>query len=172
MVSLPWGDARPRAREPRAAQQTDRRQAQPRGTVARHRGTRGRRFLLAGSAIVALLALAAIGPLQVLQTSETAATGYEIRDLERERARLAAEVRLLEADVAGMARVQEVERQATERLGMVRPEETMRLSVGVPAPESPPLPERYIVRTEPTPTVAHESWWEQLLGAMSSLAAP
>ena len=128
---------------------------------------RGRRWLKFLGGGLLLLSLAAIGPLQVLQTSETVATGYELRALEAKRSRLAAEIRLLEAEVAESARVSEVEAAAIE-LGMVRPERTMRLAVGVAAPTSQSLPGRYIVRqseAEPPPI----AWWAQLLGTLPGL---
>ena len=127
---------------------------------------RGRWLKFLGGGVV-LLALAAIGTLQVLQTSETVATGYELRALETKRSRLAAEIRLLEAEVAESARVSEVEAAAIE-LGMVRPERTMRLAVGVAAPTSQSLPGRYIVR-QPEADPPALAWWEQLLGTLPGL---
>ena len=133
----------------------------PARTAARRRWPQ---FVAGG---VILLALAAIGPLQVLQTSETVATGYALRTLEAESARLAAEIRILEAEVAELARVSEVEAAAIE-LGMVRPERTMRLAVGVAAPTSQSLPGRYIVR-QPEADPPPVAWWRQLLGTLPGL---
>ena len=114
---------------------------------------------------LALSALAAVGLLQVLQTTRTAGFGYELRAFERERATLSAEVRLLEADIAQISRLDYVRDQATERLGMVPAERTLRIAVGVPAPRVVPLPERY-VGAEPAPAPIERSWWERLVGGL------
>lgn len=130
-----------------------------RTTVALPRAPRVSRTLLAG---VALLAAAAVGLLQVLQTSHAATAGYELRALERERADLSAQVRLLEADIASTAGEGQLRELAMRRLGMVAPQATVRIALDVPAPALPALPERYVVRPQPTapPPLA---WWEQLL---------
>ena len=117
------------------------------------------RTLLAG---IALLIVAVVGLFQVLQTSRATTAGYELRSLERERAVLAAEVRILEADVAQQARVEEVRAAAIERLGMVKPEATVQITVPVQAPAVLALPERYVNRPDPVPPV-ELAWWERLL---------
>lgn len=115
--------------------------------------------LLAG---IALLILAGVGLLQVLQTSRTATAGYELRALETERQTLSAEMRLLEAEIAQQTRVEQVRRTAVERLGMVPPQRTIHIAVGVTAPSSAPLPERYVVQPQriETPPL---SFWERVL---------
>ena len=75
---------------------------------------RGFSLLLAA---LALAGLAAVGPLQVLQSSRTATAGYELRALDRERAELSASVRLLEAEIARMAKLESVYATAVEDLG-------------------------------------------------------
>lgn len=125
----------------------------------------GTRLPLAMAAALVLIAVTAVGLLQVLQTSRTATIGYDLRTLERERATLAAEVRLLEADVARMSRINEVRRQAIERLGMVEPEQTLRIAVTEPAPRVIPLPERYVSLEEQTAPVS-AAWWERLLSRL------
>ena len=114
---------------------------------------------------LALSALAAVGLLQVLQTTHTAGFGYELRAFERERATLSAEVRLLEAEIAQMSRLDYMRDQATERLGMVAAERTLRIAVGVPAPRVVPLPERY-VGAAPALAAVERTWWERLLGGL------
>lgn len=112
-------------------------------------------------ATLMLIAVTATGLFQVLQTSRTATIGYELRDMERARATLAAEVRLLEAEIAQMSRLDEIRRQAVERLGMAPPEQTLRIAVAVPAPRVIPMPERYVVAAETTPRPS-AVWWERL----------
>ena len=111
---------------------------------------------------VTLIAVATVGLLQVMQTSRAATIGYELRSLERERGALAAEVRLLEADIAHRSRIEQIRDDAVERLGMVRPEESLRITVGVAAPRVIPMPERYVAE-QPAPPPSSSEWWERLL---------
>jgi cell division protein FtsL len=125
-------------------------------------GAAARRLPWTLFAALALLVAAGLGLLQVLQTSRAATAGYELRALERERAELAAEVRLLETDVAAQARTDQVQRIAVERLGMVPPERAVRVTVAERGPAGLGLPPRYVVEPEPLrpPSFA---WWETLL---------
>lgn len=113
-------------------------------------------------AAITLAAVAAIGLLQVFQTTRTTNAGYELRTLERQRASLAAEVRLLEADVAEAARIERVPVEAVERLGMVAPAKIVRLSVPSPAPRVVPMPERYVTPA-PVAEAPPPAWWERLV---------
>ena len=117
---------------------------------------------------VALLGLAGVGSLQVLQSSRTATAGYELRTLERQRAELGASVRLLEAEIARMANLEAIHAAAIERLGMVPPERSLRVAVGVPAPLVVPMPERYVKQAAPLPA-EHVPWWERLLRSVPGL---
>ncbi len=130
----------------------------PRSSVA-GRLLRGFSLLLA---LAALISLAAIGSLQVLQSSRIAASGYELRQLQQQSAELAVEVRLREAEIAQMTNLETVHAAATGRLGMVRPDDTLRIAVGVPAPDVAPMPERY-VRPAPEPPAPLEPWWSRML---------
>ena len=112
-----------------------------------------------------LAAVGGVGLLQVLQTSRAASMGYELTALERERAQLSAEVRLLEAGIAQAIHVDHIRQEAIARLGMVRPEQTLQVSVSAPAPRVVPLPERYVAEVEPPPALEQRSWWENLLRA-------
>lgn len=136
----------------------------PRSSVA-GRLLRGVSLLLA---LAVLLALAAIGTLQVLQSSRMATSGYELRQLEQQRAELGAEVRMLEAEIAQMANVETVHAAATGRLGMVRPDRSVRIAVGVSAPDVAPMPERY-VRRAPLPATDLEPWWVRTIRDVSGL---
>jgi len=110
-----------------------------------------------------LAAVGGVGLLQVFQTSRAASMGYELTALERERAQLSAEVRLLEADIAQAIHVDHIRQEATTRLGMVRPEQTLQVHVGAPAPRVVPLPERYVAQVEAPPAVEQQTWWQTLL---------
>jgi len=117
------------------------------------------RLLIIG---VALLGVALLGLLQVLQTSQVATVGFQLRTLQAERSTLEAEIRLLEANVAERSQLELLHDEATGRLGMVEPEQTVRVTIDAPAPRAMPLPRRYI---EPAPVMEVESdpWWEPLL---------
>ena len=136
----------------------------PRSSVA-GRLLRGVSRLLA---LIALVGLMAIGSLQVLQSSRTATTGYELQQLQQQRSELSAEVRLLEAEIAQMTNVGTVHAAATDRLGMVRPTESVRIAVSVPAPDVAPMPERY-VRRAPEAPAAPEPWWAGMLWGVYGL---
>ena len=126
---------------------------------------RGFSLLLAA---LALAGLAAVGPLQVLQSSRTATAGYELRALDRERAELSASVRLLEAEIARMAKLESVYATAVEDLGMIRPEDSVRIAVSVPAPAVVPMPERYVQQL-PAASEEAEPWWDRVLGSLPGL---
>ena len=81
-----------------------------------------------------LLATGAVGSLQVLQSSRTATVGYELRTLERQRAELGAQARLLEAEIASMANLERVHERAVNELGMVAAEDQVRIAVSVATP--------------------------------------
>ncbi len=116
-------------------------------------------------ALLVLTAVTATGLLQVLQTSRTATIGYEMRQLENERATLAAEVRLLEAEIAQISVIDQIRQQAVERLGMVEPEQTLQIAVTMPAPTRIPMPERFVSWDPPSP-LTPAAWWEQLLNRL------
>ena len=117
------------------------------------------RMLLVG---LVLLAVAFFGLMQVLQTSHVATTGFEMRLLQTERTTLEAEIRLLEASIAEQSQLERVRDEATNRLGMVEPERTIRVSVSERAPAAVPWPRRYV---EPVAEIETEAaaWWEPLL---------
>lgn len=114
---------------------------------------------------VALLSVAAVGLVQVLQTARVAEVGYTLRDLELERQSLDANIRLLEAQIAQTSNLERLRDQAVTRLGMVVPQDTMRISVTAPAPANQPLPRRYVQVPEREP-VPEPAWWEELIGSI------
>ena len=127
--------------------------------VVRSRWRRVPRMLLLS---LLLLGVGALGVYQVLQSSRLAEVGYELRTLEGERSLLAAEVRLLEAQAAQLARVAELEQRSADELGMAEPVRTLQVAVGVPAPGTIPLPERFVPPVEQLPEKP-APWWRQLL---------
>ena len=131
-------------------------------------GVTRRRFSRLTLATGALLVFGVVGLVQVLQTTQVAATGYEVRALEREQQDLDADVRLLEAQIAASSNLDKIQKDATTRLGMVRPQQKVRVAEDVPAPVIVPLPRRYIPAQtrEAPPAVA---WWERVLGVIPGL---
>lgn len=115
---------------------------------------------------MALAAVAGAGLLQILQTGHAAAVRTELRALEQERWSLGAEVRLLEADVAGMLALAAQGGEPAGRLGMAPPEQTVRIAIDVAAPAVLPLPSRYVV-AESAPVPAAPRWWERALRSLS-----
>jgi cell division protein FtsB len=117
------------------------------------------RLLLVG---LILLGVALLGLLQVLQTSQVASTGFELRNLQIQRTQLESEIRLLEAGIAERSELERVRDEAVNRLGMVEPDQTLRVTVDTAAPSEVPLPRRYV---EEAPPIEQESapWWEPLL---------
>lgn len=114
---------------------------------------------------LALLAVASAGVFQVLQSSQVAEVGYVLRDLESERESLDAHIRLLEARIAASSNLDHLRDEAVGRLGMVPAEDTLRITVDVPAPSVVPLPRRYVEVPEREP-LPEPSWWEELIGSI------
>lgn len=142
----------------------------PRAPFVRAGGvTRRFRSRLPGLLLIgmALFAVSAVGVLQVLQTSQAATAGYELNALELRAEQLQAEVRQLEADVARSSRLESVYTIATQRLGMVPPEETIRVAVDTTTPQVVPLPERFVQRP-PEPETPGVSWWSRLIESLST----
>ncbi len=116
-------------------------------------------------ATLALTIATGTGVLQVMQASRAASSGYEVGRLEEQRDNLEAEIRLLEVDVANMAHSDRVQQQATDRLGMVPAEKSIRVAVGVAAPRGMPLPSRYAPAVEVVGPL-QRPWWAKLLESL------
>ena len=161
--SAPQPTAAPRVRSPLdgAARGLPRPRSSALGRVLR-----GVSLLLCVTLLLGLAA--AVGSLQVLQSSRTAEAGYELRALQAERADLGARVRLIEAEIAYLADLNDVYADATGRLGMVPAERSVTVAVGVPAPTVIPMPERYVKQIAPLPA-EFVPRWERLLGSVTGL---
>ena len=116
-----------------------------------------RRILALAFAVVALLGL-----LQVIQTSDATSTGYAIRSLEEERLDWSAQVHSLEAEVASLASLERVEREAKGRLGLVPAERVIYLESNTAPPSQQLVPRRFFT-SEPGSGNAGTSWWQALL---------
>jgi len=114
---------------------------------------------------VAMLTVASAGIFQVLQTSRVAEVGYQLRALETERESLDAQIRILEARIAGSSNLEHLREQAEGRLGMTQPVEELSIAVGVPAPAVVPLPRRY-VETPVHEAPPESTWWEEFIASL------
>ncbi len=107
-------------------------------------------------------AVALLGLLQVMQTSDATSTGYNIRRLEQDRLDWSAQVHSLEAEVATLASLDRVEREARDRLGLVPAEKVIYLEAGVAPPKQQLVPRRFFT-SDPGAGDSGTSWWQALL---------
>jgi len=112
---------------------------------------------------IALVAVGLAGLLPLLQSSQATTTGYNIRQLERQRNDWEARSHELEAEIASLAALDRIEREARERLHMQEPEDTLYLTVDVPRPESQPVPDRFLPPEKQESVKEDQSWWQSLL---------
>ncbi len=111
-------------------------------------------------AAAVVVGAAALFPLSSL-VGASVAQG-EMARLQQERTQWEARMRELEAQVAYLASLERIEREARQRLGMAPPEEVIYLLVDAPAPATPELPPALL----PPLAEGKESgrpWWERLL---------
>ena len=111
-----------------------------------------------------LLGMGMAALLPVLQSSDTTARAAALRDLERERATLNAEVRLLASQVGELAGLTRVEKVARERLGLTPAQPTTVLSVTEPPPGRL-LPARFLPVREQSVEMALP-WWQRVLDVL------
>jgi cell division protein FtsL len=119
-----------------------------------------------GMPVVLTIALVAVGLaalLPLLQSSQATTTGYNIRQLERQRNDWEARIHELEAEVASLAALDRIEEEARQRLNMQTPEHTVYLSVDVASPESQPIPDRFLPPKKQESAKEDQSWWQSLL---------
>jgi cell division protein FtsL len=112
---------------------------------------------------IALMAVGLAALLPLLQSSQAINTDYNIRQLERQRNDWEARTHELEAEIASLAALDRIEKEARERLKMQAPEQTLYLSVDVAAPESQPIPARFQPLKQEESPKEEKSWWQSLL---------
>jgi cell division protein FtsL len=112
---------------------------------------------------IALVAVGLAGLLPLLQSSQTTTTGYSVRQLERQRNDWEARIHELEAEIASLASLDRIDKEARERLHMQTPEDTVYLTVDVPSPESQPVPDRFLPPKNQPTIKEDQSWWQSLL---------
>jgi cell division protein FtsL len=112
---------------------------------------------------IALVAVGLAALLPLLQSSQATTTGYSIRQLERQRNDWEARIHELEAEVASLASLDRIEKDAHDRLNMQAPEDTVYITVHVASPESQPIPERFLPPKNQETSQPDKSWWQSLL---------
>ena len=115
-------------------------------------------------AIIAGVAIVIISMVRMMLVSGLATTSFDIQSLEQQRLERQARVGQLERDVAALQSLERIEREASERLGLVPPQERSSVQVNVA-----PLPADQQLTTRPSSTAELEadeqssSWWRDLL---------
>lgn len=112
---------------------------------------------------IALVAVGLAGLLPLLQSSQATTTGDNIRRLERQRSDWEARIHELDAEIASLAALDRIDREARERLNMLPPEETVYLTVNVASPETQPFPARFLPPEKQETVKEDQSWWQSLL---------
>lgn len=102
--------------------------------------------------LVSLLA-AMSGLIYLVQTGDVAGSGYDLQRLEAQRAEWELKNQQLELELAKLHSLAWVEAEATGRLGMRKPSNTVYLRLDNPPPLDPPRPEPTAVPTPPRPDV-------------------
>ena len=120
------------------------------------------RVLLVAGVIVVVVAL-----LQLMQSSEAVTSSFAIQGLGSERLELRTRVSQLEAEIAALASLSRVEREAQERLGLepAAGQQSGQVNVPWPAANQQMLPTRFAAsEAAAAEAPADESgWWRDLL---------
>lgn len=99
--------------------------------------------------------------LLITQTSIETAAGYEVERLEGLRAMVERDNQRLEAEVAALKSLDRIEREATTRLGMVKPKSYIYVTVDVLPPA------RALEEREPKPaTPEPKPWWDHVIAGL------
>ena len=119
--------------------------------------------------LIAAVIIVIIGLLQIIQTSQATTRTFEIQKLEQQKLELGAEVRDLEAQVAGLSSLPRIQAES-QRLGLVRPQSVEAVEVNVLAPDESVdrLPSRFAPAGQPQPQEAKNDapWWRDLIGSL------
>jgi cell division protein FtsL len=125
----------------------------------------GRQLSLPSLVTICLVVIGLAGLLPLIQSSQVTSTSSDIRQLERARNDWQARLQELQAEVAFLGSLDRIEKEARERLGMVSPSETVYIVVDEPAPDTQPVPLRFLP-TEKEQPHQEDSWWESILGKL------
>ena len=108
--------------------------------------------------IISALVIGAAALIPLVQSSIATTTNGNVRLLEQQRDDWQAQTQELELDVATMASLNRIEKEARESLKMVEPKETRYITVPVEAPEPRRLPGRYLPPTADEREVEPGAW--------------
>ncbi len=117
--------------------------------------------------LIAVAALVVVGLLRVVQTSQATTAGFAVQVLQQDKLELETSVRQLEAEVAALASLARVEREAT-RLGLVPPSQESSVQVNVAPTVSGLLPSRFAPPPVEAPAATtSNSWWRDLIKTLT-----
>lgn len=126
-----------------------------------------RRISTAVIAIVVAILVTAVGLLYLIQTNHVAGLGYEMSQLQLERAALQNRNEQLNYTVANYESLRQVESIALGQLGMVEADDYLFLSVPVPASDQLVVPEP---EADGAPSLI-ERIWEGLTGKATAVSS-
>jgi len=114
---------------------------------------------------IAALLVIGVALLQVNQFSRLASTGYQINELNRERASRQAENHELEAEVASLSSLARVDWEARTRLHMEPAQQKLYIDVNHALPDRQMLPTRFLPQEQPVTAPVGEdgALWKRLL---------
>lgn len=139
--------------------------ARPIGRVRPLAGTTSKALVVAALAVAGSAAA-----IPLVQDSDATTRGYELRDLERNRDEWRARAHGIESEIAALASTDRVQREATQRLGMVRPAQTIFVETNVSGPSANRAPLRYVAERSAADTTAaapSRPLWERVLRALT-----
>ncbi len=115
---------------------------------------------------IAVLLVIGVALLQVNQFSRLASTGYQINDLNGQRAARQAENHDLEAEVASLSSLARVDWEARTRLKMEPAKQKLYIDVNHALPGRQSLPTRFLPQEKPAPPAPpaqHQPFWKRAL---------
>lgn len=112
--------------------------------------------------IISALVIGAAALLPLVQSSLATSTNGNVRRLEQDRNDWQARIQELELEVATMAGLDRIEREARTNLKMVGPKETRYITVAAEPPEPRKLPSRYLP-LDPEQGQSAPAIWERFL---------
>jgi cell division protein FtsB len=112
--------------------------------------------------VLGAVAIGIAGLVSVRQFAGAASVSEEINRLERQRLELLGRNGELAAELSYLASLPRVQQEAQQRLGMVRPKESIYLTLEGQGPPEPKLPERYWPQERSLPPPPQRPWWQRL----------
>ena len=123
-------------------------------------GKRPGRLLAYGA--IALVVVAAV--FQVNRFSRLTSRGYEINELNQERAARQAANHQVEAEVAGLSSLARVDIDARLRLHLEPAQQKMYINVNHAVPARQSLPTRFLPVSRAAAPLTGDPWWQRMIG--------